>query len=104
MNPDITEEATRITAEIVPDDPERVSVYFKWNAGAYAHGAQASVVDGEVYLYLHLEDAHELIRKLDKALFTPKGNSDEEQDFADAGHPDPEEAMAEADNRREAMR
>ena len=88
-----TEEATRITAEIVEDDPERVSVYFKWNPRVWAHGAQASIVDGEVHLYLHLEDARELQRQLDETL----------QDFADAGHPAFERVQEEADVRREAV-
>ena len=90
-----TEEATRITAEIVEYDPERVSVYFKWNPRVWAHGAQASIVDGEVHLWLHLEDARELQRQLDEAL--------NEQDFADAGHADPEDVQVAADVRREAV-
>lgn len=88
MNPDIKEEATRITAEIVEEDPERVSVYFKWNPRVWAHGAQASIVDGEVYLWLHLEDARELHRQLGEAL--------DKQDFADAGPPNPEQEAADA--------
>ncbi len=67
----MNEEATRITAEIVQDDPERVSVYFKWNPRVWAHGAQASIVDGEVHLWLHLEDAREFHRKLGEATGDP---------------------------------
>ena len=116
MNPEITDEATRITAEIVESDPGRVAVYFKWTPRVWAHGIQAGVIDGEVYLYLHLEDARELHRKLGEALSLHTASvvhppdihgaigyehaqeeADEQQGFADAGHPDPEEAMAEAE-------
>ena len=89
-----TEQATRITAEIVENDPERVAVYFKWNPRVWAHGVQASIYDGQVHLWLHLEDARELQRQLGEAL----------QDFADAGHPDPEDVQEEADVRRAEMR
>ncbi len=91
-----TEEATRITAEIVEDDPERVSVYFKWNPRVWAHGIQASIFDGQVHLWLHLEDARELHRQLDEAL--------NKQDFADAGHPPFERVQEEADVRREEIK
>ena len=91
MNPDITEDATRITAEIV--DGDRVSVYFKWNPRVWTLGAQASVTDGEVHLWLHLEDARELRRQLEEL-----------EDFADAGHPPFERVQEEADVRRAELK
>ncbi len=95
----MSEEATRITAEIV--DGNRISVYFKWNPRVYAHGVQASIVDGEVHLWLHLEDAREFHRKLGEALTHA---FDYNIDIADAGHRDPEEAAAEADYKGDPAR
>ena len=72
-------------------DGEDVMVHFTWNCAHFERPVYMGRADGNAALGLAKEDARELHRKLSGAL--------DKQDHADAGHPDTEEAMAEAEAR-----
>lgn len=62
-----TEEATKIEAEVW-DEGRAVVVHCEWKPGDWEHAIRADVRDGKLTLWLHLEDARELHRKLEEAL------------------------------------
>ncbi len=84
------EEAMDISIEVNGDD---VMIWFRWDYIKYARAAYVSRADGDASLGLSTAAARELHRQLGEKL--------DKQDWADAGHPDPEEAMAEAEARVE---
>ncbi len=86
------EDTTKIEAEVWDNDSQ-VVVYFMWDRKGWYQRVRVDSRDGKATLWLFLEDAQELHRKLGEAL--------DKQDHADAGHRDPEEAMAEAEARVE---
>ena len=83
----------KIEAEVWDDDTQ-MQVNFRWDRKGWAQPVRVDSRDGNATLWLQLEDARELHRKLAEALDTL-----DKQDHADAGHPDDEEAMAEAEAR-----
>ena len=91
-------EATRIEVEVWDDDSQAL-VNFRWDRKGWMQPVRVDARDGSVALWLPLADARELHWKLTEALDTL-----DKQDHADAGHPDPEEAAAEADARGEPAR
>ena len=86
-------EATKIEAEVWDDDTQ-VQVNFRWDRKGWAQPVRVDSRDGSATLWLQLEDARELHRALGETLDTL-----DKQNFAAAGHPDTEEAMAEAEAR-----
>ena len=88
-----TEEAPRIEAEVWDED-RQVVVYFTWDHRNWGRGVRMDVRDGRAVLWLDIDAARELRRKLEVL---------DKQDFADAGHPDSEDVQEEADVRREAI-
>ncbi len=88
-----TEEAMDISIEVNGDD---VMIWFRWNYVKYARAAYVSRADGDASLGLSAAAARELHRKLGAAL--------DKQDWADAGHPDEEQLMAEAEARGDPAR
>ena len=72
-------------------DGEDVSVYFSWSCARYERAVHVSRADGRASLSFSRDGARELHRQLGEKL--------DKQDHADAGHPDTEEAMAEAEAR-----
>ncbi len=89
-----TEEATKISIHPYAEEP-LMDIIFCWTAEPYQmireRGLAITSRDGRVTMTLSTTDARELHRALGEAL--------DKQDWADAGHPDPEEAMAEAEAR-----
>ena len=83
----------RIEAEVWDDDTQ-LQVDFRWDHKGWAQPVRVDSRDGRATQWLELEDARELHRKLGEALDTL-----DKQDHAAAGHPDDEEAMAEAEAR-----
>ena len=88
-----TEEATKIEVEVWEKD--QVVVHFDWDRRGWHQPVRVDSRDGRAVLWLDREDARELQRQLGEAL--------NKQDFADAGHPDPEDVQVAADVRREAV-
>ncbi len=83
-------EATKIEAEVWDDDTQ-VQVDFRWDRKGWMQPVRVDSRDGKATLWLFLEDAQELHRKLGAAL--------DKQAWADAGHPDEEQLMEEAEAR-----
>ena len=81
----------KIEAEVWDDDTQ-MQVNFRWDRKGWAQPVRVDSRDGRATLWLQLADARELRRKLGEALDTR-----DKQNWADAGHPDTEEAMAEAE-------
>ena len=80
----------KIVAEVWDDDTQ-VQVHFRWDRKGWRQPVRVDSRDGRATLWLQLEGARELHRKLGEAL--------DKLDHADAGHPDPEEAAGEADHK-----
>ncbi len=91
-------EATKIEAEVWDDDTQ-VQVDFRWDRKGWMQPVRVDSRDGRVALWLQLEDARELHRKLGAVLEMQR-----KQDWADAGHPDEEQLMAEAEARGDPAR
>ena len=83
----------RIEAEVWDDDTQ-LQVDFRWDHKGWAQPVRVDSRDGVATLWLHLADARELRRALGEAL-----DKLDKQDQADAGHPDEEQLMAEAEAR-----
>ena len=108
------EEATKITIH-PPTDEALISIIFCWLPVPYAmlreRGLAVTSRDGRVTMTLSTADAHELHRQLGEKLEgqtaiphereqeVKAAVAEQLQDFADAGHPDEEELMAEAEAR-----
>ncbi len=80
----------RISVDVDGDD---VMVYFSWSCARFDRPVYMSRGDGNAALGLSRDGAQELRRQLGEKL--------DKQDWAEAGHPDTEEAMAEAEARVE---
>ena len=85
------EEAMHINVEV---DDNAVMIWFRWDYIKYARPVYVSRADGNAAVGLAEAAARELCRKLGEALDTL-----DKQDQADAGHPDEEQLMAEAEAR-----
>ena len=105
-----TEKATQIDVDVDSDDGS-VMIWFHWDYANHATAVYTSRADGNASLGMKNAEARKLHRKLGEALggypaIPPEREQEikyavaqQLQDRADAGHPDEEELMAEAEVR-----